>query len=118
MLVRHLSKPNSPQSFEEADAILNTEAQKSFDLSNGPLVRLVIVQLDQHLYRVAVVMHHIITDKWSMNILREEWSSLYRGNDLPPLDFQYTDFAIDQRDQQWMRNTFNFGKRNLPVSYR
>ena len=106
ILVAHLAA-------EEADTFLSTEAKKPFDLLNGPLVRLVIVQIDKQHYRAAVVMHHIITDKWSMNILREEWVSLYQGNTLPPLDIQYADFAIGQRGRQMEDKYLQFWKEKL-----
>ena len=52
-------------------------------------------------------MHHIVSDGWSMGVLRNELSVLYtaflRGEDdpLPALEIQYADYAVWQR--QWTR---------------
>jgi amino acid adenylation domain-containing protein len=79
--------------------ILLEQATKPFDLTKGPLVRLVIVQIDRNIFDAAVIMHHIITDKWSMNTLRKEWVMLYHGNPLDRPGFQYADFAVEQRNK-------------------
>jgi amino acid adenylation domain-containing protein/non-ribosomal peptide synthase protein (TIGR01720 family) len=75
-----------------------------FDLTNGPLIRLVILNLGEGDAVIILIMHHIISDGWSLGILIEELFTLYEffltGNkhDLPDAEIQYIDFSSWQRD--------------------
>ncbi|HEU0055523.1 MAG TPA: amino acid adenylation domain-containing protein, partial [Longimicrobium sp.] len=79
------------------------EAPVPFDLARGPLIRGTLVRLaaDDHVLRLA--MHHIVSDGWSMDVLRRELMALYdafragRPDPLPPLPVQYADYAAWQR---------------------
>ncbi|HMC03894.1 MAG TPA: condensation domain-containing protein, partial [Actinomycetota bacterium] len=100
-----LSDLPEPQREAELSRILEEEAGTPFDLSRGPLLRARLVALagDEHV--LALMLHHIVTDGWSMGVLVEELGVLYgaaaRGEeaDLPPLALQYADFASWQRDR-------------------
>ncbi|WP_227983816.1 non-ribosomal peptide synthetase [Nocardia spumae] len=86
----------------EADRIVEQERVRTFDLAEGPLVRLAVVRTahDEHL--VAFTMHHIVTDGWSMPIFLAELAEYYTaglGAALPALPVQYADFAVWQRDR-------------------
>ncbi|MEM9835083.1 MAG: amino acid adenylation domain-containing protein [Bacteroidota bacterium] len=82
-----------------------TTAQQAFDLEKGPLSSFLIIKLaeDQHL--LLVTMHHIITDKWSMRILREQLAIFYRQlvqGETPGLRtsaWQYPEFTRHQLKQ-------------------
>ena len=84
-------------------------AREPFDLAHGPLLRLHALRIaaDEHI--VALVIHHIIADAWSLNILFGELMSCYdarqRGEaaNLPALPVQFADFAIWQRN--WLTGT-------------
>jgi len=75
------------------------EASKPFDLVNGPTFRIATFQLEEKEHLLLIALHHIVTDKWSMNIFRKELASIYHSLrldlplDLPVLPFQYADFA-------------------------
>jgi len=92
---------------ERALGIAIEEAQKPFDLSKGPLFRAILVQLWAEEYLLAVIMHHIITDGWSLGIFTRELEALYkafsdgRPSPLPELSIQYADFAHWQRE--WLK---------------
>ncbi len=100
---------NVPESEREAQALrlARKEAQRSFDLSKGPLVRATLLWLDQEEYIILFTMHHIISDNWSSNVLIQEMAVLYdafshgRSSPLPELPIQYCDFAHWQR--QWLQ---------------
>ena len=90
----------------EADriaAILREEELRPFDLTRLPLfrVRLLRIAVDDHC--LLVVMHHLITDGWSIAVLIDEVARLYNARlngvdaDLPPLPIQYADYAEWQR---------------------
>ncbi|MBV9059576.1 MAG: amino acid adenylation domain-containing protein, partial [Pseudonocardiales bacterium] len=92
-----------PQRDAEIEQVLLAEASRPFDFASGPLMRLRLVRLGHYDHVLLIVMHHIITDGWSMGILVHDLSTLYRAVvdraevDLPPLPVQYADFAAWQR---------------------
>jgi amino acid adenylation domain-containing protein len=79
-----------------------------FDVSHGPLFRahLLTIASDDHI--LALTMHHIISDGWSVGVLVREFSELYptfaegRQPSLAPLAIQYVDFAAWQR--RWLES--------------
>src|SRR6185369_4598186 len=82
------------------DRLLQEEADRPFDLSSGPLLRAVLVELGNEEAVLALTVHHIASDGWSTGVLVRELSVLYGGGILQPLPIQYTDFAVWQR--LWM----------------
>jgi amino acid adenylation domain-containing protein len=106
----------------EARRISAAEIQAPFDLSKGPVIRFRLLRMaaDEHL--LIVVMHHIVSDGWSMGVLVKEAVALYRAfaegrePDLGPLAIQYSDFAAWQR--RWLQGPvlerqFDYWKRKL-----
>jgi amino acid adenylation domain-containing protein len=84
-------------------ARLEAEASRPFDLTAAPLFRLLLLRCSDERHLFSLVMHHIVSDGWSMGVLQREWSHLYaqilRGEapSLPSLPLQYADYAIWQR---------------------
>ncbi|MCC8423089.1 non-ribosomal peptide synthetase, partial [Photorhabdus thracensis] len=82
------------------------EVEASFDLARGPLIRSSLVQLadDDHVF--LLTQHHIVSDGWSLGILKSELEALYAAclnqqpDPLLPLVIQYPDYAAWQR--QWL----------------
>ncbi|HEX2081841.1 MAG TPA: amino acid adenylation domain-containing protein, partial [Longimicrobium sp.] len=80
------------------------DAARPFDLGEGPLFRATLLRRggDDHLLLLA--MHHIVSDGWSLGVLRRELSALYdayragRESPLAELPLQYADYAIWQRE--------------------
>ncbi|WP_344779228.1 condensation domain-containing protein, partial [Aquimarina mytili] len=66
---------------------------RPFDLNNGPLIRIGVIQLEQEKHVLILDMHHIITDGVSDSILVKEFMALYTGETLAPLSLQYKDYA-------------------------
>ncbi|MBO9205533.1 MULTISPECIES: non-ribosomal peptide synthetase [Niastella] len=60
-----------------AAQLLKQYTCRKFDLDKGPLYRVVLIRLSQHRAMLAVVMHHIITDDRSYDILMKEFTALY-----------------------------------------
>ena len=83
---------------------IQTEAQRPFDLATGPLLRTRVLRLGQQEHIMIFVMHHIISDGWSMGILAQELNTLYNAfiagkpSPLPELSIQYVDFVAWQRN--------------------
>ncbi len=96
----------APASEREAEArrAVQREVQRPFDLRTGPLLRATLFRLGASEHVLALVMHHIVTDAWSMNVLYEEIGRLYEAfvagspSPLPPLPIQFGDFARRQRE--------------------
>jgi len=83
------------------------EAWRPFDLARGPLVRARLYRLGPEEHLVTVVMHHVVSDGWSIGVLIREMGVLYesftRGepSPLPEPAVQYADFAAWQR--RWLQ---------------
>ncbi|HPI00352.1 MAG TPA: condensation domain-containing protein, partial [Chitinophagaceae bacterium] len=79
--------------------------QQPFNLANGPLLRVTVYQLASNKWIFVYVMHHIISDGWSLNVLMQEWLALYnahatnQSNALQPLRIQYKDYAVWEQQQ-------------------
>lgn len=78
-------------------SVVEAEAWSPFNLSSDSMVRCSVVSLGGKQSLVMLCIHHIATDGWSMRIIEDELHSLYRGDELPPLRIQYSDFAEWQR---------------------
>jgi amino acid adenylation domain-containing protein len=83
---------------EQARQWLYHQATRPFDLQQGPLLRTALLRLDdKHLF--SLVVHHIISDAWSMDVFTYEVLSLYnayrlgRPSPLEALRIQYKDYA-------------------------
>ncbi len=82
------------------------EGQRPFDLTQGPLLRALLLRLAEWDNILVLTMHHIASDGWSLKILVQELATLYKAfaagkpSPLPPLPIQYADFAHWQR--QWL----------------
>ncbi|ASS75376.1 hypothetical protein CIG75_10485 [Tumebacillus algifaecis] len=91
-----------PQMDEEiALQWLQREADRPFDLENGPVLRVEVVPVLEHEHLLLLNLHHIASDGWSMGVLLRELAELYQGNSLPELRVQYADYAAWQRD--WLQ---------------
>ena len=96
-----------PEAEREARSrqIIAEESQRPLDLSAGPLFRAALVQLSQEEHILVVVMHHIITDGWSLGVFTRELEALYaafsegKPSPLPDLPVQYADYAAWQRER-------------------
>jgi len=88
-----------------ATARIREEAQRPFDLARGPLIRARLLQLGQQEYIAVMIMHHAISDGWSIDVLIREVSALYESalkaesSPLPELAIQYADYAVWQRNR-------------------
>ncbi|MFS1513883.1 non-ribosomal peptide synthase/polyketide synthase [Chengkuizengella sp. SCS-71B] len=70
-----------------------------FDLRKAPLFRVCLIQVDKDEHLFFIDIHHIISDAISINILLQDFAKLYEGEELSPLQVQYKDFAIWQKEQ-------------------
>ncbi|CAM4017544.1 amino acid adenylation domain-containing protein [Corallococcus exiguus] len=102
-----LSSLPTAERMPEARRLADAEAQRPFDLSEGPVLRLTLLRLEEQEHVLLGVMHHIVSDDRSIQVLLREVAALYdafqRGqpSPLPPLPVQYADYAVWQRS--WLQ---------------
>ncbi|MCX5134082.1 amino acid adenylation domain-containing protein [Streptomyces sp. NBC_00340] len=105
VLVRDLrSFADAPAREDALAAVLAGDALRPVDLAAGPMLRAVLVRLADEEAVLAVTVHHIAFDGWSIGVLLRELSALYAvalgaGSDAvpAPLPVQYADYALWQR---------------------
>lgn len=87
--------------------LATAEAQRPFNLTTDPLLRVTLLQFDPTEAVLLLTMHHIVADGWSLGVMIRELACFYtafvegRTPVLPPLPIQYTDFAGWQRN--WLQ---------------
>jgi tyrocidine synthetase-3 len=90
---------------EEVNVYLDMNDSLSFDLAEGPLLRVGLIRVAPEKYILHFNMHHIISDGWSMDLLKDELMSYYQSfaagimPDVQPLKIQYKDYAVWQQQQ-------------------
>jgi len=92
----------------QRDRLFRQLAVGPFALDQPPLIRLLLVKLAKDRYDLMYSMHHIISDGWSLQLLRAEFSLYYQGFSenssavLKPLELAYRDFSVWQ--SRWLKN--------------
>lgn len=92
---------------QKALEMAREEAQRPFDLGQGPILRarLLLLGADDHV--LLLNNHHIAGDGWSMGLFVKELAALYEAfaagkpSPLPEVAVQYVDYAVWQRD--WLQ---------------
>ncbi|HEY9907622.1 MAG TPA: amino acid adenylation domain-containing protein, partial [Thermosynechococcaceae cyanobacterium] len=102
---------SSTQPLRERDRIrqqlATAEAQRPFNLTTDPLLRVTLLQFDPTESVLLLTLHHIVADGWSLGVLIRELACFYtalvdgHAPELPALPIQYTDFACWQR--HWLQ---------------
>ncbi|MCP4158145.1 MAG: amino acid adenylation domain-containing protein [bacterium] len=87
-----------PQWVKEGDKERQmTEFIRPFDLSQAPLLRVMMIESGETENQLLMDMHHIISDGTSMGIITTDLAKLYGDSQLPELRLQYKDFAVWQK---------------------
>ncbi|WP_420007375.1 amino acid adenylation domain-containing protein [Xanthomonas sacchari] len=87
----------------EIAAYVSEDAGRSFDLTEPPLLRAMLLRCSAQRHVLIFAIHHIASDGWSKAILLQDFCSLYsafhEGRPVPlaPLSIQYRDYAAWQR---------------------
>ncbi|MCP4150469.1 MAG: hypothetical protein GY757_22165, partial [bacterium] len=90
----------------EAKKLLMRESGTAFNLLEGPLFRIRVIQLEEETIVLLLILHHIIGDFLSIEVLAKELFALYdaygkdENNPLTPLGIQYKDYV------NWMEKQF------------
>ncbi|WP_276485399.1 non-ribosomal peptide synthetase, partial [Paraflavitalea pollutisoli] len=103
----HIDQYDLRESGEEeaVQRLVQDACNQPFDLAHGPLLRAVLCQVAEEQWVFACVMHHIVSDGWSMNVMIGELMSVYNARmaGVPlreaPLRIHYKDYACWQQQQ-------------------
>ncbi|MFI5906735.1 amino acid adenylation domain-containing protein [Dactylosporangium sp. NPDC051541] len=92
---------------------LETFLAQPFDLATAPMLRAALVRAaaDEHLLAIAV--HHIAADGWSMDRFAAELATLYAGATPPALPVRYRDFAAWQRADTGLAGSVEYWRATL-----
>ncbi|MEV6975748.1 amino acid adenylation domain-containing protein [Kitasatospora sp. NPDC093806] len=87
---------------EELAAVLAADAARPFDLAAGPLLRAALHRQSAERHVLAITVHHLVADMWSIGVLLDELARCYAGRaaELPELPIQYGDFAVWEGETQ------------------
>jgi amino acid adenylation domain-containing protein len=102
--------------------LLQQKTQERFDLESDLMLRAILFQLNDLENILLLVLHHIVSDGWSMGVLKQQLTQLYNAflagkpNPLSPLPIQYADYAWWQRE--WVQSglldrQINYWKKQL-----
>ncbi len=103
--ITRIAVGNCDGEVRENEVLRITEEQTflPFDLSAGALFRAVLIEIASDDHVLVLNMHHIVSDAWSVAVIRRELSILYQsflGGGSSPLEdpaIQYADYAVWQR---------------------
>ncbi len=109
LYLKIINLQNVPPAVREVEALKVSKRvmKHHFDLEDGPLIEITLLQLSSEKHWLLIPMHHIITDAWSMGLFVEELDILYSAfskglpSPLPEMPLQYADFTL------WQRQRFN-----------
>jgi amino acid adenylation domain-containing protein len=100
-----------------AESLQQQEARQPFDLEMPPLMRALLVRLEDEHYRLSIILHHIVADEWSLRLLIREVGLFYRSLQIgqppaaPEPAIQYADFA------EWQRQTLQGERYEKQLAY-
>ncbi|MGV2831536.1 amino acid adenylation domain-containing protein, partial [Myxosarcina sp. GI1(2024)] len=92
----------------EVERLTAEIAQKPFDLTSTPLLRVMLLQTGEQEYLLLLVVHHIVCDGWSLQVINKELAAIYgafsaeQSSPLLELPIQYADYFIWQH--QWLQS--------------
>jgi len=102
-LIPHKGKAQE-QAIEE---LIKEQHNLPFDLAQDSLVRVSLLKIDAQIHFLALTLHHIVFDGWSLKIFLEELATIYQALtaetlvSLPELLLQYSDYSRWQRS--WLQ---------------
>lgn len=104
-----LSSPASQEREAELRRFIQAHIRHPFNLETGPLMRVYLIHMREEEHVLFAILHHIISDGWSMGLFIAEMVPLYEAfvsgqlSPLPDLNVQYADFAVWQHG--WLRGS-------------
>lgn len=92
--------------------IISEHQNKLFNLEIAPLFKAILIKKSQHEYILSFIVHHILFDGWSAEVLLNEIFSLYVNKDIAATNnIQYKDYSV------WINNKFKNGDYDKYYSF-
>ncbi len=97
--------------------LLYKEQNQPFDLTRSPLLKGMIIKKEENDYILSLVMHHIIGDGWSLELMLseviEKYNALVSGisHTSETLQIQFKDYVV------WLQSQLQNEKHQLAESY-
>jgi len=66
------------QQEQELAVFLESDQQKSLELSEAPLMRLNLIKLDKNTYQFVWSSHHLLLDGWSLSLVIKDFLKIYQ----------------------------------------
>jgi acyl carrier protein len=107
LVVSDLSTLSSGEAESAAPKLALETMREPFDLRSGPALRARLIRLSAGHSLLCIVMHHIVSDGFTGNILLDELGAIYNAfaegepSPLPDRDLHFTDYAV--WEQEWMQ---------------
>ncbi|WP_432921778.1 condensation domain-containing protein [Microbispora sp. CA-135349] len=114
----------------DLDRALKEFVERPFDLENEPPLRAGLARPGEDDAVVCIVLHHIVMDGWSLDVLMRELTECYaagregREPELPELPTQYPRFAVQERQRDhteglefWTRRLAGAPALDLPADH-
>ncbi|MFA0962344.1 amino acid adenylation domain-containing protein [Roseivirga sp. BDSF3-8] len=96
---------------EQAIEIGRQRFSEPYDLTTGPLFRVLFIRTGSVAY-MAIDMHHIISDGWSLSLIIRDVLHYYKqGEEQPELSIQYKDYSV------WQAAKVHKGDLDAGLSY-
>lgn len=103
--IKILDYSNAEEGMDEAREFMKMDASIPFNLETGPLIRATLIEFSKGEFVFHYVMHHIISDGWSIDVLLKDVLAYYNAFrlkkpvSLEGLKIQYKDYATWQTNQ-------------------
>ena len=120
-----LSECDGPTRQAKMRELAEEKSSQPFNLTHGPLLRVVLLKLAEQEHVALLTVHHIISDGWSMGIVFNELASLYEAfigggtSRLAPMAIGYADYAHWQRawlTEEALSDQLAYWKRHLSMA--
>ncbi len=100
--------------------IMKADSLEPFDLTNPPLIRFLVIKLNDDEHILFITTHHIITDKWSMGLFQEQLAKYYKDqysidevNAFKEHKIEFSDYAFWQQQTEIDTEQLEYWKGKL-----
>ncbi|MCG8392539.1 MAG: condensation domain-containing protein, partial [Pseudomonadales bacterium] len=92
--------------------LADEHARRPFVLERDNPLRVQLLQVADQQWRLQLVMHHLVSDGWSMDVFFADLARAYLSDGpLPALPIQYADYAL------WQKAWLDAGERDRQLAY-
>ena len=130
-----IDAPTGPDRETKLQTLLKEASACTFDLTRAPLIRATLFRLTDDDQVLLIVIHHIVSDGWSMSVMTRDLGALYSAfhlgtqPTLPVLPIEFGDYAVWQNERsklavvrqqmdQWRAQVAGLNKLELPTDRR